>query len=290
MRSFLLACSALSIVACGPDDPVAPDAATTDAPVGADAPGLDAPGLDAPGIDAPTPTGDAPITDTGASDAGSTADAGDFEGHIVRIANFHTTPVTIELCLFPDGITGAPVRLMETLGRPDGLEQLEVSARYAFTPSRALVPVRVVDASTGTCDSPIFETSITGVRAQVLFLLDEVSLLGIDDTPPAVTAGDRWRHFHVHGASGVFGLHPDGGGPIERPLTTWGETSSSGVLRFTVDDGTVVVDERPFTPLPGGAFTSFTLAPTSAEVFIVVCDERSAGVDGLTPCGDSIRD
>jgi hypothetical protein len=281
-RTVAVAWAVCVLGACEPDEVVEQDVASTfDGGSEIDAPGIDAPGADVPMSGSDGGAMDAP------SDAGS-SDAGDFEGHIVRLANMHMTPVTVELCLYPDGIDAAPVRMMEALGRSGGLERLEVSARFAFTPSRGLVPVRVVDATSGDCETPIFSTAISGSRNRILFVLAELSFTSLDDATPAPTATDIWRHGLHDGASGVLAMTPEGGGTPFRPSYLYAPIDVGGDITYTSSDGDVLID-RGFTPLVGGALTSFTLAPTSAEVSFVLCDDRAAGIDGLTLCGDTVR-
>ena len=278
---------------CDPDEAVEPDVSTADGGSELDAAGLDAAGLDAAGLDAPA--ADVPGVDAAESDGGGVTDAptvggdaGEFEGHIVRLANMDMDPRTVELCLYVDGIESPPIRMMEALGRPEGLDRLEVSARYGFTPSRASVPVRVVDVADADCETPIFSTTITGVRNRIVMVLAQLSFTSADDTPMAPTATDQWRHLLHDGASGVLAMTPDGGGPAFRPNYFYAPISASGRITYTPFGGEAILD-RGFTPVPGGFLTSFTLARDATDISFVLCDDRAPPVDGLTVCGDTVR-
>jgi hypothetical protein len=282
MRGIVVIVGSCLVFGCGPEGAMGLDASSIDG--GQDTSVADAFGLDGGPSDAPASDAwesDAPDPDDGGSDAG------DFDGHVVRLANAHGTVMSVELCIYPDGIASAPVRMMDALGRSAGLGHLEVSARYAFVPVRASVPIRVVDALDGDCETPLFETTITGSRQRVLFVLGTSSFVGSDDATPAPAANDLWRHVHHEGGSGVFSL-VHGDGSEQRPSTVWAEASGSGMFTYRNSDGDLLFS-RSFTAAPGGAFSTFSLQPSLTEVSIVICDDRAAPIDGLTECGASVR-
>lgn len=296
MRRTVVAVWAVgAMCACGPEVLVEQDVPSS-SDGGVDAATADVPGLDAPGADVPSEDAgdvdDGGSADSGSADAGvpdaGVPDAGDFEGHIMRLANMDLMGRTVELCVYPDGIENPPIRLMEELGRPAGLEPLQVSARIFVTPLRASVPVRLVDASDDDCSDPIFSTAFTGVRNRVIFVFSQLAFSPEDDTPMGPTATDQWRHLHHEGASGVLAMTPDDGSAVFRPGYDYMPVTASGEITYTPFEGSVILD-RGFTPQPGGFITSFTLAPTSDTVDFVLCDDVAPPVDGLTVCGDSVR-
>ncbi|MGE0787719.1 MAG: hypothetical protein AB7S26_18735 [Sandaracinaceae bacterium] len=267
---------------CDPEDPEELDASVLDAAADPDAAGIDASGVDGGAIDG------GGATDGGLNDAAMTgSDAGEFDGHIVRLANVQGQAMSVELCLYPDGIDAAPIRMMEALGRPAGLARFEVSARFAFTATRATVPVRVVDITTGDCDTPLYETAITSSRTRLLFVLATLSFTATEDEPPVPAAGDLWRRVFHEGGVGVLALIRGDGSEL-RPSPAWAEITGSGTLQFTNFDG-VVLFSRPLTTLAGGAFSVFSLSPDPDTVYIAICDDRAPGADGLSECGATVR-